>query len=723
MTSFFVSYNSADVDWAEWIAWILEEAGNTVVIQAWDFRPGGNFVLDMQRATTETDKTLVVLSQDYLNAAFTQPEWAAAFAKDPTSLQRKIIPIRVRACQPSGLLRPIAYVDLVDLEAGAARQALLDALPERLKPESEPTFPKNDNATQRRAQPNFPNTPAPKPWNVPYERNPFFTGREAVLQTLHQQLNQDCVAALSQIQAISGLGGIGKTQTAAEYAYRYRDEYDAVFWVQADTTLELINGFVVIAQLLDLPQKDASKQDDVVQAVNLWLKRNSNWLLIFDNADQPDLIQPFKPVLEPTGIQGQILITSRAQDFQTLGIVRPIEMEILEPAEALTFLWRRSGRGELSSQPTAEANAEIQAANELAEELGYLPLALEQAAAYVVAKKARFQDYLTSYRSRKLARLETAQPKLGNYPASVATTWTLNFQQVEQNAPASADLLRVSALLHPDAIPFELLSQGGSQLGEALAEALVDAVENSLAVNELLEPLCTYSLIRVDWAAQTYNIHRLVQEVARAEMATAQTHQRWLNRILLAAHQLLPKDEEGRVEYQDSYQHWDLLARLTNHTEVLAQLCHASGYQALAAAQLFDRMGDFLRVRGQYPLAESLLQQAYQLHQELISGEPRDVAQSLSNLGRLYLEQGHYSEAESLLQEALAMRKKMLGNAHPDVAEGLNNLGRLYWRQGHYSEAEVLLQEVLAMYKQLLGDVHPKVAQSRQTLGMIYGYQ
>ena len=359
MTRFFVSYNSADKAWAEWIAWTLEKAGHTTVIQAWDFRPGGNFVLDMQRAAAETDKTIVVLSEDYLKAKYTQSEWAAAFADDPESQERKLIPIRVRQCHPKGLLRSIVYVDLVGADEKTASQAILQALPQRLKPITKPLFPNTRDARKIQSKPDFPNAPAAKPWNVPYERNPFFTGREAVLQTLHQQLHQDRAVALSQIQAISGLGGIGKTQTAVEYAYRYRADYDAIFWVRADTELELSSGFVEIAQLLNLPQKDAPKQDDVVQAVKLWLSRNSNWLLIFDNADQPALVQPFKPI-DP---QGHILITSRAQDFQDLGIARPVEMEMLEPEEALAFLWGRSGCEALFPQPPSEENPEIQAAN------------------------------------------------------------------------------------------------------------------------------------------------------------------------------------------------------------------------------------------------------------------------------------------------------------------------------------------------------------------------
>ena len=124
MIRFFVSYNKADKAWAEWIAWILDLLCHRVIIQAWDFRPGGNFVLDMQRAAADADKTIAVLSEDYLNAEFTQPEWAAAFAEDATSSERNLIPIRVGECEPSGLLRPLVYVDLVDLEADAARQAI-----------------------------------------------------------------------------------------------------------------------------------------------------------------------------------------------------------------------------------------------------------------------------------------------------------------------------------------------------------------------------------------------------------------------------------------------------------------------------------------------------------------------------------------------------------------------------------------------------------------------
>jgi TIR domain/NYN domain len=141
MKDFFISYNKADKQWAEWIAWTLEEAGYSVVIQAWDFRPGGNFVLEMQKAAAGTQKTIAVLSDNYLRAEFTQPEWAAAMARDAQGRERTLVPVRVGKCEPTGLLSSIIYVDLVGLPDDDARIALLGAFSARAKPAQAPRFP------------------------------------------------------------------------------------------------------------------------------------------------------------------------------------------------------------------------------------------------------------------------------------------------------------------------------------------------------------------------------------------------------------------------------------------------------------------------------------------------------------------------------------------------------------------------------------------------------
>lgn len=171
MKDFFISYNSADKTWAEWIAWTLEEAGYTTVLQAWDFRPGSNFVLEMQRAASEAERTIAILSPAYLDADYTQPEWAAAFVQDPTGEKGKFLHVRVQKCDLKGLFTPIIYIDLVDLNETAPKEALLQGIRrERMKPPVKPTFPRGAQRSVTE-QPFFPGA-LPPIWNCPITATP-----------------------------------------------------------------------------------------------------------------------------------------------------------------------------------------------------------------------------------------------------------------------------------------------------------------------------------------------------------------------------------------------------------------------------------------------------------------------------------------------------------------------------------------------------------------------
>ena len=264
MKDFFVCYNKADRRWAEWIAWHLEEAGYQVTIQAWDFRPGANFVLEMQRAATEAARTVAVLSPDYLAARFTQPEWAAAFAQDPTGEKGTLLPVRVRDCDLAGLLPQIIYVDLVGQEETVAKDALLAGVQRgRAKPTTAPGFP--GAATRMVAErPRFPGA-LPSIWNVPFRHNPNFTGRETILAALQTALTSGQPGA--QVQAICGLGGVGKTQLTAEHAYRHTADYNLVWWVRAEESTTLAGDLAGLAERLGLPEKDAKEQPVIVDAV------------------------------------------------------------------------------------------------------------------------------------------------------------------------------------------------------------------------------------------------------------------------------------------------------------------------------------------------------------------------------------------------------------------------------------------------------------------------
>jgi hypothetical protein len=142
MAHYFVSYTGVDAEWAEWIAWTLEENGHSTILQKWDFRPGSNFVVEMQKAASAADQTIAVLSSDYLQLGFATPEWAAAIAQDPTGSKFKLIPVRVRECRPDGLWKGIVYVDLVNLDESSAKTRLIEGVnPARAKPPLAPRFP------------------------------------------------------------------------------------------------------------------------------------------------------------------------------------------------------------------------------------------------------------------------------------------------------------------------------------------------------------------------------------------------------------------------------------------------------------------------------------------------------------------------------------------------------------------------------------------------------
>jgi hypothetical protein len=215
MSDFFISYNSADKGWAEWIAWTLEEAGWSCIIQAWDFRPGENFVLKMQEATREASRTIAVLSPEYLGAKFTQPEWAAAFVGDPQGLERKLIPLRVKPCSPPGLLSALIYVDLVGLSQEDARAALLSALDDRVKPLTAPAFPGSVSPAPVHA----PQAPAPFPTSSAPSAEAAIRAKAgaydlgAVLELVRATLSDEEVSelAMTRFHAIYGNFAAGQT--------------------------------------------------------------------------------------------------------------------------------------------------------------------------------------------------------------------------------------------------------------------------------------------------------------------------------------------------------------------------------------------------------------------------------------------------------------------------------------------------------------------------------
>jgi len=681
---FFVSYNQADRSWAEWIAWHLEEGGYTVVIQAWDFRPGANFVLEMQRAATEAARTIAVLSPDYLAARFTQPEWAAAFAQDPTGEKGTLLPVRVRACDLAGLLPQIIRVDLVGQDETAAKEALLAGVRRgRAKPATPPGFPRT--APRLLAErPPFPPGALPPIWNVPFRRNPNFTGREPLLADLRTALTSGQPAALTQ--AISGLGGVGKTQLALEYAYRHTADYAVVWWVRAEEPAALSADFAALAGPLNLPEKEATEQPVVVGAARRWLEHNNGWLLVFDNAPDPAALRDFLP----QGGAGHVLITSRYPAWR--GVASPLSVRVLDRAESVAFLLRRTGQ-------TDQAAAGV-----LAGELGDLPLALEQAGAYIEATGRALADYLNLFRQRQGDLLSRGQPST-DYPSTVATTWEISFQQIQQTSPAGADLLNLCAFLAPDDIRRELLGEGAAYLPESLAAAVTDP----LAWDEALAALRRYSMVEVSGDALA--VHRLVQAVARDRLAE-ETRRTWAGAAVRVVNGAFPF--EG-----DDVQTWPKCARLLPHT--LAALSHAEALRVAAEAtgRLLNQAGLYLLGRAEFAEAKAAFEQALAIGEAALGTENPKVGSIVNNLGSVLQALGDLAGARAAFQRALAIDEAAYGPEHPEVATDINNLGDVLRKQGDLVGARAAFQRALAIGEAALGPEHPKVAIRVNNLGLV----
>jgi tetratricopeptide (TPR) repeat protein len=561
-----------------------------------------------------------------------------------------------------------------------------------------------------------------KIWTVPYPRNEFFTGRDAVIAGLRGHLTKLRKAAVCQAQAITGLGGIGKTQTAVEYAYRYRDEYQAVLWLNAESALSLKTGSAELAGLLQFPHPE-NKLEAAFRAFRNWLKKEPGWLLILDNADDPALLTKFLPETH----QGHILITSRARNFQNLGIIDPVELEELSVEDARAFLLHRRGREDADSP-------ERNAAEQLAQELDGLPLALEQAAAYIVEREATFGSYLQSYRTRGVKLVEERLPALGRYAKSVATTWSSNFESVEAESPAAADVLRLSAFLAPDAIPFELLVIGASQLGDRVEQALTAARDDPLLIHDLLAPLARFSLIRIDGRTETYSIHRMVQEALKSATEEG-ARSLWTERAVCALSLAFPS-----ANYIDPA----LCGKLLPHALVAAGWIEKNQIQSEQARSLLRNAGWYLAGQAQFVKAETLFRAAFNIAEESLRrdrlewtaganedalkiAEERlerdrlDWATSLNELAAQLQSQNRFPEAEQLSRKALEVRH---GATIPDdigMITSLNNLGYILLLQGEgkLAEAESLFRQALGIFERLAEPKPDELARTRNNLAEV----
>ncbi|HET9895168.1 MAG TPA: TIR domain-containing protein [Streptosporangiaceae bacterium] len=649
---FFVSYTRADRGWAEWISWVLEEAGYRVLVQAWDFVPGSNWITGMDAGVREAARTIAVLSPEYLESVYGGAEWRAAWARDPDGAGRVLLTVRVRDCGRPGLLGGVVSIDLFglgeDAAAGRVREMVAAAVTGRAKPSRRPPFPAAGRGVP--AEPRFPGG-LPWVWQVP-ARNPHFTGRAAELGQLAAGL---AGAGAVTVQAVHGLGGVGKTQLAIEYAHAHAGGYDLVWWIAAEQPVTIADQFAGLARGLGL--SPAEDPRDLAGQVHRALREVRGWLLVFDNAVQvADLAAWLPSGPMQAGVPAHVIATPRRGGFAGLGPV--LDLDVISLADAVALL--RSRVPDLD-RDTGE---------QIAGELGRLPLAVEQAAAYLDQTRLPAATYLDLLRHRA-ADLH-ARGHVAGRGDTIATLWDLHLDALTATHPATVIFLGLCAWLGPEPIPLDLFTARPDLLPAPLASAAADP----LAMADVVAAAIDYSL--ATRTGDGVQLHRLVQAVIRARPAqppgpgpaspgpVADDIGSVAGDLLTAALGLLRADAPGRIG--DAPENWPRWAVLLPHvlaaTSHPGHLARPAGDQATdGTSWLLDRAATYLQhVHTRLADARDLLQRALAIDEAAHGpGHPR-VARDLNNLALILRDLGDAAGARPLQERALAITQDRRAN-------------------------------------------------------------
>ena len=533
----------------------------------------------------------------------------------------------------------------------------------------------------------------PEIWGKVPQRNRNFTGREDLLDRLHAGIATQVTAVVPH--ALHGLGGVGKTQVAIEYAYRFRGEYDLVWWIPADQPVLLRSSVAALAPHLGLPAATAIGIEDCAAAVIDALEHGQpfgRWLLIFDNADRPEDLQPLLP--EGTG---HILITSRNHRWQN--VVDTVAVDVFTRAESVEFLKKRLARR------IGDADA-----GRLAEELGDLPLALEQAGALQAETGMAVSEYLR--RLREQTTLLLGEGKQSEYPVSMTAAWSLSVSQLKDSLPEAIELLRCCAFFGPEPIPLDIFVPVSDQIGAepliAVDRRLRTLLANPVLLSRAINQLGRYALARIDDWSRTIQVHRLVQALLRDELANQEKERlRHQVHLLLAAAVITRDPDESR--------NWDRYLELLAHAEP----SRVTSCPDPAVRKFCLDLVRYLYSSGNYPASRSWAISLLEAWKEGPAHDIRDVLIARMHLGIVSRALG-----EDTYELNRATLDQMAENLGPDDRETLilsNSHGADLRARGDFKAALDYDTVTLERHQRIFGVAARATLRSMNNLAVDYG--
>jgi tetratricopeptide (TPR) repeat protein len=539
-------------------------------------------------------------------------------------------------------------------------------------------------------------------FNAPLTYNNLFTNRDSVLATI-SSFFASTHALTTPILALSGMGGIGKTQIALAYSYRASHDYKNIVWLHASSRPVLGKEVSALADQLSLPYDDREDESLLFASMKRWLQDQSSWLLVLDQLMDMALLD----LIVPAQSGGHVLLTTRSQATGKRASTIPITSMSVDASTL--FLLRRA------KLLPAEASLDqipadlVRDASAIAQAMGGFPLALDQAGAYLEEKGCSPATYLALYQQQRAKLLSERGRLADDHRESVTSTLELAFAQVAQKNAANLYLLYLLAFLHPDAIPEELLTNGAP----ALSGPLQPLADDALALHQALADLRSFSLIHYAADRTTLQIQRIVQDVL-IDRLDAQQRRQWARQAVHMVNHVFPE-----IRY-DTWADCERYLPQARHCATLISKFHLT---SKVDALLLERLGTYCSRRAFYAEAETYLTRALHLLDRRAQTNLPDVAQTLNSLALLYYRQAHYQEAEAYHRRALELRERVLGPDHPKTAESLHNLAMLYGDLGEYQRAEQLYQRVLSIEERTKGTDHADVARTLNNLGLIYFQQ
>jgi tetratricopeptide (TPR) repeat protein len=507
--------------------------------------------------------------------------------------------------------------------------------------------------------------------------NRLFTGRRDLLDRLHTSLKSGPTALVPDPLALTGLGGIGKTQTAIAYIYQHWRDYERVFWANAETVEALHEGLASFAEELDLLEAAPATKTEALRRMHDWFRAQDDWLLVLDNVDDLETLAPHFPRHHT----GNLLLTTRSRN--TVKWAAPVEVFKLPRHEGALLLLRRAGILDMCQTLEDAPPDAARAALELTDALDGLPLALNQAGAYLAETTISAPEYLERYRRYGLELLDRSE----DYDhTSVTVTFRLALEQIKKRVlygQAAEELVRLCAFLAPDAIP------------EAIFEAYPFAqttpstpIATPDYYAEVCAAACAYSLITRDATHKTLSIHRLVQQVMR-EVMRAEERRLWAERAVCAVAEATPD-----FEYED----WALCDLLLPHWRLCAGHIREAAIETAEAAYLLYQAGRYLRARALYEEAETFLSRAIEIA-EKVHGPSHPLADCLDDLACLYRVLDRGRDAEPLHRRALEIIEAIEGSDHLLLTPKLHNMAVFYIQQEEFDTAEPLFLRALKIHE------------------------